>query len=209
MPSPWATCTDCMLLPHAMQPQPPIPKPVPKPEPKKRAPRAKKPAKAVAPKSAKPKEEDEPPRPTTKLPKSGVDTLPTLLGDKDLAYEIPDGSLRFHIQGADSTWLSISSMPRELRDGGYVYLQSDRNLLARCRVKGIGFRERRWTHAEPGVTSDAGPGATIELHEGDWELMSIDLGAEGEAEIRGYRYLVSGPDGSIRPALGDEGNTGQ
>jgi len=122
----------------------------------------------------------------------------------DLAYEIPDGSLRYHVQGSDSTWLPISSMPRDLRDGGWVYLQSHRKLVARCRVKGIGFRDRRWTHAEPGATADAGPGATLELHTDDWELVSIDLGSEGEAEVRGYRYLVSYPDGTIRPASEDD-----
>lgn len=183
-----------------MQPQPPTPEPPPKPVPKKRAARAKKPAKAGASKSRKPKA-DEPPRPSKRLPKTADDTPPLLLGDKDLAYAIPDGTLSYHIQGADSTWLAISSMPRELRDGGYVYLQSDRNLVARCRVKGIGFRDRRWSHAEPGATSDAGPGATLDLHEGDWEMVSIDLGAEGEVEVRGYRYLISGPDGSVRPAV--------
>jgi hypothetical protein len=96
-------------------------------------------------------------------------------------------------------------MPRELRESGWVYLQTDRKLVARCRVKAIGFRDRRWTHEKPGDTSDAGPGATLELYGDDWEFVSIDLGPEGEVEVGGYRYLITEPDGSVHPAVA-EGN---
>ena len=94
-------------------------------------------------------------------------------------------------------------MPKELRPGGYVYLQADRRLVARCRVKGIGYRDRRWTHEAPGETSDAGPGATLELHPDDWDFVSIDLGAEGEVEVQSYRYLTTDADGVVRPASGE------
>lgn len=187
-----------MLLPHEMQPQPPPPPPPPpKPVPKKRAPRKKASPGAAAKTTAARATTSS--RRSTKLPKSATDTPPALFGDKDLAYEIPDGTLRYHIEGADSTWLPISAMPRELRDGGSVYLQSDRKLVARCRVQGVGFRDQRWTHADPKETVDAGPGATLDLHEDDWELVSIDLGKEGETELKGYRYLISDEDGSVRP----------
>ncbi|MDA3040780.1 MAG: hypothetical protein O3C27_14865 [Actinomycetota bacterium] len=132
------------------------------------------------------------------MPKSGDDEVPPLLGDKDLAYAIPPQNLRYHVQGSDQDWLPISSMPHELRAGGFVYLQDDAKWIARCRVRGIGFRERRWTHEHPSSTADAGPGATLELFGDEWELVSIHLGPAGEAEVRGYRYLVTLPNGSVR-----------
>ncbi len=125
-----------------------------------------------------------------------------LSGDKDLAYEIPAHAQRYYVQGADKGWLPISSLPHELREHGWVYLQIDRELVARCRVRGVGFRERRWTHERPETTTDAGPGPTLELYENDWEFVSIDLGPDGEAEVRGYRYLLRLPDGSVRVATG-------
>ncbi len=126
--------------------------------------------------------------------------MPALFGALDLAYEIPDTNLRYHIQGADKDWLPISSMPKELRANGYVFLQSESRLVARCPVKGIGFRERRWSHERPEASSDMGPGATLELHGDSWEFLSINLGSEGEADIVGYRYLETDADGNVRPA---------
>ena len=195
MPQPWATCTDCMLLPRHLQPEPPPPKPDPKPAKPPQAATRKGSSKT---RSAKPKASR--PRVSTRLPKTDTDPIPALFGDKDLAYEIPDANLRYHVQGSDSNWLSISSMRRELRDGGWVYLQTGSKLVARCRVKTIGFRQRRWTHEQPGDTSDAGPGGTLELYADGWEFVSIDLGADGERAIQGYRYLVTDADGTVRTA---------
>jgi hypothetical protein len=145
------------------------------------------------------------PRPSTRLPKTEADPIPVLFGDKDLAYEIPDSNLRYHVQGTDSGWLSISTMPKELRDSGWVYLQTGRKLVARCRVKGIGFRQRRWSHEKPGDTADGGPGGTLELFDEGWEFVSIDLGGEGDKEVRGYRYVITDTDGSVRIAIPDDG----
>ncbi len=198
MPQPWATCTDCMLLPHDQQPEPPRPEPAPI-TPAKRAKR-----KATTSKRATGKRSikgtSSTPRLSTRLPKTDTDSIPELFGDRDLAYEIPDNNLRHHVQGSDSGWLSISSMPKGLRDGGWVYLQTGRKLVARCRVSGIGFRKQRWTHEKPEDTSDAGPGGTLELFSDGWEFVSIDLGPEGEQEVRGYRYVITDPDGSVRSA---------
>lgn len=187
-----------MLLPHAMQPKPPAPPPVVKPVVKKRASRAKGSTKSSAATKKKAATHK-----SARLPKSDADKPPALEGNKDLAYEIPEANLRHHVQGSESTWLPLSVMPRELRDGGFVYLQTDSTLVARCRVKGVGFRDRRWTHEAPGVTTEMGHGATLELHEDDWEFVSIDLGSEGMSEVRGYRYLITSADGSVRPALED------
>jgi hypothetical protein len=182
-----------MLLPHDRQPEPPRPKPTPpKPAAKRRPVKAKG---SSAPSSAR--RAASTPRQSTRLPKSDDDAVPALFGDRDLAYEIPDTNLRYHVQGSDSGWLAISSMPRELRESGWVYLQTGRNLAARCRVKGIGFRDRRWTHEGPGDTFDAGPGATLELYGDGWEYVSIDLGPDGDVEVDGYRYLITEPDGSV------------
>ncbi len=116
-----------------------------------------------------------------------------LFGEKDLVYEVPEENLRFHRRGPDSGWLPISSMPKELRPNGFVYLMVDDRLAARCRVKGIGFRRYRWSHEAPGDTSDIGPGATLELHKDGWEYISEDLAADSE-EIGGYRYLAPSVD---------------
>ncbi len=148
-------------------------------------------------------------RPTTRLPRSADDEAPALSGDKDLAYAIPSGNLRYHVQGPDKDWLPISSLPHELRQYGWVYLQTDSDLAARCRVRGVGFRDKRWTHEHADRTFDAGPGPTLELFGDEWEFVSIDLGPDGEAEVSGYRYLVTLPDGSARLAVGaDDENQG-
>ena len=191
-PQPWVTCIDCMSLPPDERPEPPRPEP-PKP---------------VAP--AKPKAPPRPKRaraassapPAPRLPRSERDPLPELVGVHDLAYEIPPDDLRYYISGAEAGWLPISSVPRDLRAHGSVYLQAGRDLVARARVRGIGFRDRRWDHAAPEAATDLGPGATLELEQ-SWELVSIDLGAEGEVESSGYRYLVSLPDGTVRVASTD------
>lgn len=190
MPQPWATCTDCMLLPKDLQPVPPPPPPKPKPI------KAARKRSASTGAARSPRSSTARPRVSTRLPRSDADDVPPLFGDKDLAYEIPASNVRYHVQGSDNDWLPISSMPAELREHGFVYLQVDRDLVARCRVKGIGFRERRWEHGAPGTTADAGPGATLELDGDHWDFVSLDLGPEALTEIKGYRYVISLPDGT-------------
>ena len=80
-------------------------------------------------------------------------------------------------------------MPTELRERGWVYLKVDDYLAARCRVVEVGYRDRRWSHEAPGVTSDIGSGATLEL-DGNWDFMSLDVGPDEAVEIRGYVYLT-------------------
>lgn len=187
MPKPWATCIECMSLPPDERPTPPVEvvKPPPKPAPRKRAatrsagssPRAPRAKRApAAPKAGR-------------LPRSQSDTLPELIGDKDLAYEIPPSDLRYFTTGAEADWLPLSLMPRELRPRGFVYLQIDADLVARARVSGVGFRDRRWAHAAPEAATELGPGATLELEAG-WSPVDIDLGPDGDAPVSGYRYLV-------------------
>lgn len=202
MPQPWATCTECMLLPTSLRPEKPRPKPEPpKPALTKRAPKAKSlGSRPSRPTGSSGRARSATPRNSTRLPKSDVDTAPILFGAHDLAYEIPDTNLRYHIQGADKDWLPISSMPKELRRDGYVFLQTDSRLVAKCPVKGIGFRDRRWSHERPEASADMGPGATLELHGDSWEFVSINLGPEGEADTAGYRYLATELDGTVRPA---------
>lgn len=134
---------------------------------------------------------------STALPKSDLDAAPDLFGDKDLAYEVPASSLQYYVQGPESDWLPISSMPVELRERGWIYLKSDQWLVARVRVKKIGYREHRWTHESPEATSDVGPGPTLELDGGNWELLRKDLGPEGDIEVPGYVYLITDPDDNV------------
>lgn len=197
MPQPWVTCTDCMLLPHDQQPIPPRPKPAPpKPAVTKRKRKA---ASARSPKRTRSAATRSP----TALPRSVDDATPALFGDKDLAYEIPDTNLSYHAQGADKDWLPISSMPTELRKQGWVYLKIQDRLVARCQVKGIGYRDRRWSHEHTDTASDAGPGPTLELDGSDWQFVSISLGPDSNAKLRGYRYLITESDGSVHPPVSE------
>lgn len=206
MPQPWVTCHECMFLPFDQRPVPPKPEPEPpKPKPKraKRTSPSTKSATKSAPGAKRSKRSartssSSTARPSRTLPKSVGDDSPPLVGDKDLAYEIPDTNLRYHVQGADKVWLPISTMPTELRSNGWVYLKSDDRVVARCRVKGVGYRDQRWSHESAETTSDVGPGPTLELS-GDWEFMSVDIGPNGAVEIRGYSYLATGDDGVVRP----------
>jgi hypothetical protein len=110
----------------------------------------------------------------------------------------------FHLTAPDDDWLAISAMPHELRASGWVYLQVDRDLVARARVKGVGFRERRWSQEPTATASELGAGPTLELHRDSWERIRIDLGADGERDVAGYRYLVTLADGSVRVADDDD-----
>ena len=124
-----------------------------------------------------------------------TDPLPDLIGEHDLAYEIPPDDLGSYISGSEADWLPVSTMPSGLRSAGYVYLQIDEELVARARVKGIGYRERRW---DPVASSDLGPGATIEVD--GWGMVSIDLGPEGAEPVSGFRYVTASADGTLRVA---------
>lgn len=200
MPKPWATCIDCMMLPPAEQPTPPKPPPPPAPEPKKRASRARSTGGSSGP--SKPRAPRQP-KPSTRLPRHMDDALPELFGALDLAYEVPEENVYHHLKGPDAAWLAISSMPKELRAGGWVYLQVDRDLVARAAVRGIGFRDRRWSQEPSERTADLGPGPTIELRPDSWERIRIDLGPEGDVAVSGYRYVTTGDDGEVRVAFDD------
>ena len=192
MPKPWVTCIDCMELPYDEQPQPPR-EVKPPPTPKAPAKKATRKASSSSPRSKRPAQPQ-----AGRLPRSVTDPLPDLVGQHDLAYEIPPWDLHHFVGGSDSDWLAISSLPTDLRAAGYVYLQADEELVARARVKGIGFRERRWDAA---AGSDLGPGATIEVS--GWEMTAVDLGPEGAAPVPRFRYLTTGDDGPVRVAATD------
>ena len=176
-----------MELPYDEQPRPPEVK-------AKAAPKAPARKSGRASTSPRPKRPAQPP--AGRLPRSVTDPLPELVGENDLAYEIPPSDLRYYIDGSEADWLPVSNLPTGLRAGGYVYLQVDEHLVARARVRGIGFRERRWDHAAPDAASDLGPGATIEV--GSWEMVSIDLGPEGAVPVPRFRYVTISGDGSVR-----------
>ncbi len=122
------------------------------------------------------------------------DDAPELFGTVDLSYEVPDDNVFFHVRGQDNEWVAISSFPKALRPHGWLYLQVDRDVVARCRVKGIGFREKRWSQEPAGQTADLGPGPTLELRADSWERLKVDLGPAGDDALPGYRYLVTDDD---------------
>lgn len=128
------------------------------------------------------------------------DAIPDLVGAFDLSYEVPDENVTFHVSGPESDWLAISSFPQALRPNGWVYLQVDGDVLARARVKGVGYRDKRWSQEPSATASDLGGGPTLELHSDSWERLRVWLGPQGEAQVKGYRYLISGAERDVRVA---------
>lgn len=181
-----------MMLPKDEQPEPPRPKPAPKPTP---APRKRSVTSSDAPREKKP-----PRQPAARLPRHSDDALPELTGAFDLSYEVPDDNVTFHVRGPESGWLAVSSFPTALRANGWVYLQVDGDVVARARVKGIGYRDKRWSQEPSSISSDLGGGPTIELHPDSWERMRTWLGADGERSVKGYRYLITGDGEEVRVA---------
>ncbi len=184
-----------MMLPRDEQPVPPRPKPVPKPPPA---------ARKRTSSSGEPRPKKAPRSPVARLPRHGDDTIPELIGAFDLSYEVPDENVTFHVRGSESQWLAISSFPAALRANGWVYLQVDGDVVARARVKGIGYRDKRWSQEPSAVSSDLGGGPTIELHPDSWERLRVWLGAAGERPVKGYRYLVTGLGDEVRIATEEE-----
>jgi len=131
------------------------------------------------------------------LPRSAADPLPHLFGTYGFCYEVPDDNVAFHIRGSESGWLAIRTFPAHLRPNGWVYLQVDGDVVARARVKGVGFRERRWSQEPSATADDMGAGPTLELDDATWERFLVDLGPEGERAIKGYRYLTTGPQNQL------------
>ena len=180
-----------MMLPRDEQPTPPRPKPKPKPAPA---------AKKRAASSGGTRATKAPRKPAVRLPRHLDDTIPELTGAFDLSYEVPDENVTFHVRGPESEWLAISSFPAALRANGWVYLQVDGDVVARARVKGIGYRDKRWSQEPSATSSDIGGGPTIELHPDSWERLRVWLGAAGDAPVKGYRYLVTGTGDDVRVA---------
>lgn len=182
-----------MMLPKDQQPIPPRPKPKPKPV-AKPAPKAR----ATPSSSGEPKPKRAPRRPAGRLPRHSDDELPELTGTFDLAYEVPEDNVGFHVRGPEAGWLAVSSFPTALRAHGWVYLQVDGDVVARARVKGIGYREKRWSQEPSAHSSDLGGGPTIEVYQDSWERLRVWLGIEGERPVKGYRYLLTAGDDDIR-----------
>ena len=182
-----------MMLPRDEQPEPPRPKPVPKPAP---APRKRTGSGA----SGEPRAVRASRPASARLPRHADDTIPELTGAFDLSYEVPDENVTFHVRGTESGWLALSAFPAALRANGWVYLQVDGDVVARARVKGIGYRDKRWSQEPSATASDIGGGPTIEVREDSWERLSVWLGSEGERPIKGFRYLITESSTAVRIA---------
>jgi len=183
-----------MMLPHDEQPVPEKPPAPPAPEPKAAKARRSSTGGPRSSRVAKPA--------TARLPRHADAEAPELTGTCDLSYEVPDENVPHHVRGTDHDWLPISTFPARLRANGWVYLQVDQDLVARARVRGVGFRDRRWTHQPTAAASDMGAGPTLELHTDSWERRRWPLGPEGDRPVKGYRYLVT--DGEDVHLAGDE-----
>lgn len=172
MTKPWATCVHRMYLPEDERPVPP--RSVLQPP---RETRSSSPARGS-------------------LPKTDTDPWPALTGNKDISYPVHD--IDAHVDGPGRDWLlGEHGFPKELRNGGWVYLRHDGRLSARARIRGIGFRNSRPPHTGDSH-EDFGPGPTLELDPNTWQRVDHDLGELAESQRQGYRYLITCADGSIR-----------
>ncbi len=81
-------------------------------------------------------------------------------------------------------------VPRNLRQGGWVYLRAGGKLVARAVFTGIEQRESRIEHVRsPEGYLDAGPGLVLAVDAESWEMCDIPLASSSESG-NGYRYYM-------------------
>jgi hypothetical protein len=83
------------------------------------------------------------------------------------------------------------SRPRQLRQGGWVYLRAGNKLVARVVFTGIEHRSSRVEHVpSPKGRLDAGPGRVLAVNRDTWELCDIPLEDPPRESGNGYRYYM-------------------
>lgn len=86
------------------------------------------------------------------------------------------------------------AVPRQLRQGDWVYLRAGGKLVARVVFTGIERRTSRIEHVRsPEGYLDAGPGPVLAVDANTWELCDIPLASASESG-NGYRYYMMDGD---------------
>jgi hypothetical protein len=103
----------------------------------------------------------------------------------DFLYPVGAGQDRNSPDGA---------VPRQLRQGGWVYLRAGGKLVARVVFTGIERRTSRIEHVRSAEGYlDAGPGPVLAVDANTWELCDIPLESASESG-NGYRYYMMDGD---------------
>jgi hypothetical protein len=134
-----------------------------------------------------------------KLPAAPGDPIPELTGEFDLVY--PVHSVIDHTERDGNDWLFLTTFPRRLRSGGWVYLKVGNEVVARARVRSIGYRENVEEHTpdDHGVHHNVEFTATLEVDPDSWEQVSFPA---DDHHLQGIRYLRTNDDDTIDHLIG-------
>ena len=101
----------------------------------------------------------------------------------------PSNDFLFPI-GAGQSFNTNGALPRQLRQGGWVYLRAGNNLVARVQYLGAERRERRIEHVpSPDGHEDRGAGWVLAVDPATWERCTVRLESPSESG-NGYRYYM-------------------
>ena len=107
------------------------------------------------------------------------------------------------MDGADNDWLFLSGFPHDLRPRGWVYFKVEGHVVARARVRRVGFRTdvREHTPDDHGVYQRVQSTPTLEFDPRTWE--EVDFPA-AETHQQGIRYVEANDDddGAVHHLVG-------
>ena len=134
-----------------------------------------------------------------RLPAAVGDPIPPLSGEFDLVY--PVHVAEHHTTGDGNDWLFLTTFPRRLRSDGWVYLKVGNEVVARARVRSIGYRENVEEHTpdDHGVHHNVEFTATLEVDPESWERVRFPA---DDHHLQGIRYLRTNDDGTVDHLIG-------
>ena len=130
----------------------------------------------------------------TALPTTPSDPCPDLIGNHDLVY--PIHRLADHMEGPRKDFLFLTVFPHHLRPTGWVYVKVEGRVVARVRVRRVGYRRDVQEHTpdERGVYLCRESTSTLELDPNTWE--PVDFPA-AETHQQAIRYVATNDDGTV------------
>lgn len=92
--------------------------------------------------------------------------------------------------GSGRSFNEDGTLPRQLRQGGWIYLRDGKHLVARVQYKGVEHRDRRIEHvSSPDGHEDRGPGLVLAVDPTTWQQCVHPLRSPSESG-NGYRYYT-------------------
>ena len=101
-------------------------------------------------------------------------------------------------------WLFLTGFPHDLRPNGWVYVKVEGHIVARVRVRGVGYRMNVREHSphDDGVHHLVSATATLEVDANTWD--PVDFPA-AETHGQGIRYLrTNEADGTVSHLVGGD-----